>query len=92
MQMRKAAKPYISEETKALVEDKKSAWSKYKSSGDITDHQNYKHLTKLVHRAVAVDRKDWLMADHDHAATPKAAWAKAKKLLGTDSTVGSKAI
>ena len=84
--VKKATKPFISAETKLLIQQKTQAWQQYKHNKDALAHKRYKELSKLVKNATHHDRNTWLEEDLGKGASVRQAWAKARLLLGSTKT------
>ena len=88
----KSRKPFISDDTKRLISDKRSAWLQFTHNQDPLAHARFKSLAKLVKTAIKADRDRWLTQDLDSASSVKQAWAKAKLLLGQERSSAPKTI
>ena len=86
------SKPFISEKTKELIQEKKAAIDSHKATRNPTDLIEYKRLTKLVQKAVANDRKKHLTEDLQVGASPKSAWRQAKTIMGQNNNTAPKNI
>ena len=80
-----APKPYITQPTKDLIKEKARALSAARTNNCAANLTNYKRMTKAVQKAVQKDKKDWIEEDLGPLSSPKAAWSRARLLLGQPS-------
>ena len=78
VQVRRQARPFVSSDTLDLIRRKKLSWTRFKKSGDLLAHQEFKALTKKVRVEMGKDRTEWLKQDLQPNGDPKKAWNKAK--------------
>ena len=85
-------KPFISDETKEIINEKAKAWSIYKATGRVDDYDRYKTLSKLVQKEVGKDRTKWMKKGLGSSDSSKDAWRKAKLLMGKSQQTSPKSI
>ena len=92
IQVRKNYLPYLSVETKLLMEDRKAVKEESVATGDKVLVAEAKKLGKLIKRSISEDEKAYYGKDFGEHFDVKTAWRTAKDILGTNKNLAPTAI
>ena len=91
-QMRKNYNPYLREETKLLIEERKFLKEEMTSHGDITLAKEIKHKNKEIDKAIQSDEKEYFEVGLGDRVDVSTAWKTANEFLGNNKNLAPTAI
>ena len=91
-QMRKNYSPYLTTETKLLMEERNVIKEEMTKNGDTELARELKVLNKAIAKAVKQDEKDYYKNGLEDKFDTSKAWKIAKELIGTTKNLGPTAI
>ena len=90
--MRKHYLPFLSDETKLLIEDKKAVSEEFVKSGNINLRKESNRLGKDIKKKIKVDEKQYFENIFGGGFESKNAWSMAKEIIGMNKNLSPTAI
>ena len=90
--MRKNYNPYLREETKLLIEERKVLKEEMTSHGDITLAKEIKQKNKEIEKAIQSDENEYFEAGLGDKVDVSTAWKPANQFLGNNKNLAPTAI
>ena len=91
-QMRNNYVPFISEETKLLMEERKVLKEEAAKQGDQILESESKRIGKEIKKAVKKDEKEYYGKDFGEKIDPATAWRTANQIMGNNKNLSPTAI
>ena len=91
-QMRKNYAPFVSEETKLLMQDRKVLKEEAVKTGDPILETEAKRVGKEIKKALENDKKEYFAKDFGEKVDPATAWRAANEIMGQNKNLAPTAI